>query len=159
MAVIVGSATWSPSEFQKNAPLDSGQPGNAALQRVLDAENRSWFDCKNYLFTRVTNEVAATFNPGLTVTVFRFRAHNPVGLASLRLSVRGRYAGGTGAAVRLNDNGAPIATINLAAATSTQTLLGLVGGLGDRTYTIQVITQAGSTGYAPAIWVSWGTFA
>ena len=35
---------------------------------------------------------------------------------------------------------------------------GIVGGLGDRTYTIQVQTQLGSTAEFPGIWVSWGAF-
>ena len=39
MAIIVNStATWSPSQFQKGIALDSNDPGNSALQAVVNAE-------------------------------------------------------------------------------------------------------------------------
>jgi hypothetical protein len=159
MAVIVNSiATWSPSQFQKGIALDSGNPGNSALQAVVDAENRAWLASKNYLFSWYAPAVNSTLNPSLNVTVFRFQAHNPVGLQSLRFQVRGRYVGGTGAQVRLVDNGVTIATINLTTSTIVHTATATVGGLGDRTYTIQVQTQVGSTAEFPGIWVSWGDF-
>jgi hypothetical protein len=159
MAIIVNSiATWSPSQFQKGIALDSNDPGNSALQAVVDAENRSWLDVKNYLFAWYAPAADSELDPSSNFTVFRFRAHNPVGLVDLRFQVRGRYVSGTGAQVRLHDNGTGIATINLTTTTINHTATGIVGGLGDRTYTIQVQTQVGSTAEFPGIWVSWGTF-
>jgi len=158
MAIIVNStATWSPSQFQKGIALDSNDPGNSALQAVVDAENRSWLDVKNYLFAWYAPASDSELDPSSNLTVFRFRAHNPVGLVDLRFQVRGRYVSGTGAQVRLHDNGTGIATINLTTSTINHTATGIVGGLGDRTYTIQVQTQIGSTAEFPGIWVSWGT--
>jgi hypothetical protein len=159
MAVITSStASWSPSQLQKGVHLDSNNPGNSALQAMVDAENRAWLTPKNYLFSYIANVSVSTLNPSLNEIVFRFRAHNPVGLVDLRFQVRGRYVGGTGASVRLADNGINIATINLTTTTTTQTATGTVFGLGDRTYTIRVVTQLGSTAEFPGIWVSWGTF-
>lgn len=159
MAVIVNSiATWSPSQLQKGIALDSGSPGNSALQAMVDAENRAWLASKNYLFAWYAPAVESQLDPNLNVTVFRFQAHNPVGLINLRFQVRGRYVGGTGAQVRLVDNGTTIATINLTAATIVHTAFGTIGGLGDRVYTIEVQTQVGSTAEFPGIWVSWGDF-
>lgn len=159
MAVIVNSiATWSPSQLQKGIALDSGSPGNSALQAVVDAENRAWLASKNYLFSWYAPAVNSTLDPSLNVTVFRFQAHNPVGLINLRFQVRGRYVGGTGAQVRLVDNGVTIATINLTTSTIVHTAFGTIGGLADRTYTIQVQTQVGSTAEFPGVWVSWGDF-
>lgn len=160
MAVITNSnASWSPSQFQKGIALDSNDPGNSALQAVVDAENRSWLDAKNYLFAWYAPAADSQLDPSANFTVFRFRAHNPVGLVDLRFQVRGRYVAGTGAQVRLHDNGVNIATINLTTVTTNHTATGVVGGLGDRIYTIQVQTQLGSTAEFPGIWVSWGTFA
>lgn len=163
MAISLYSGTWSPSELQKDVALNSYRPGDSALQRIANQANQSWIDAQNYLFAFPRTEIlgtppAVTLNGGLIRTCFRFRVHNPVNLESLRLIVRGSYAGGTGAEVRLRDNGTLIATINLAAAVSTQTILGLVLGLGDRTYTIEVQTQAGSVATIVGIWVSWGDF-
>jgi hypothetical protein len=163
MAINLYSGTWSPSELQQNVALNSYQPGNSALQRIANQQNQSWIDTKNYLFAfprteRLGSAPAVTLNGGLIRTIFGFRAHNPVGLESLRLIVRGFYTGGTGANVRIRDNGTTIATINLAAAVSTQTILGLVLGLGDRTYTIEVQTQSGSVATMSGLWVSWGDF-
>jgi len=159
MAIIVNStATWSPSQFQKGIALDSNDPGNSALQAVVDAENRAWLDVKNYLFAWYAPAADSELDPSSNFTVFRFRAHNPVGLVDLRFQVRGRYVSGTGAQVRLHDNGTGIATINLTTTTINHTTTGIVGGLGDRTYTIQVQTQIGSTAEFPGIWVSWNTF-
>ena len=159
MAVITNStATWSPSQFQKGIALDSNDPGNSALQAVVNAENRAWLDSKNYLFSWYAPAADSQLDPSANVTMFRFRAHNPVGLVNLRFQVRGRYVAGTGAQVRLVDNGTTIATINLTTTTTNHTATGIVGGLGDRTYTIQVQTQLGSTAEFPGIWVSWGAF-
>lgn len=159
MAVITNSnASWSPSQLQKGIALDSGSPGNSALQAMVDAENRAWLTSKNYLFAWYAPAADSTLDPNLNVTVFRFRAHNPVGLVNLRFQVRGRYVGGFGAVVRLVDNATTIATINLTAATIVHTATATVGGLGDRIYTIQVQTQIGSTAEFPGIWVSWGDF-
>ena len=159
MAIIVNStATWSPSQFQKGIALDSNDPGNSALQAVVDAENRAWLDSKNYLFSWYAPAADSQLDPNLSEIVFRFRAHNPVGLQDLRFQVRGRYVAGTGAQVRLHDNGVNIATINLTTTTTNHTATGIVGGLGDRIYTIQVQTQLGSTAEFPGIWVSWGAF-
>ena len=159
MAVITSStASWSPSQLQKGVHLDSNNSGNSALQAMVDAENRAWLTPKNYLFSYIANVSVSTLNPSLNEIVFRFRAHNPVGLVNLRFQVRGQYVGGVGASVRLVDNGVTIATINLTTTTTTQTATATVGGLGDRTYTIRVVTLAGSTAEFPGIWVSWGTF-
>jgi hypothetical protein len=159
MAVITNStASWSPSQLQKGVHLDSNNPGSSALQAMVDAENRAWLTSKNYLFSYVRSVSVSTLDPSANFTVFRFRAHNPVGLVNLRFQVRGRYVAGTGAQVRLHDNGVNIATINLTTTTTNHTATGIVGGLGDRTYTIQVQTQLGSTAEFPGIWVSWGTF-
>jgi len=159
MAVIINSiATWSPSQLQKGVALDSNDPGNSALQAVVDAENRAWLDSKNYLFSWYAPAADSQLDPSANVTMFRFRAHNPVGLVNLRFQVRGRYVAGTGAQVRLHDNAVNIATINLTTTTTVHTATGIVGGLGDRIYTIQVQTQLGSTAEFPGIWVSWGTF-
>lgn len=159
MAVIINStATWSPSQLQKGVALDSNDPGNSALQAVVDAENRAWLASKNYLFAWYALAADSQLDPSANVTMFRFRAHNPVGLVNLRFQVRGRYVAGTGAQVRLHDNGVNIATINLTTVTTNHTATGVVGGLGDRTYTIQVQTQLGSTAEFPGIWVSWGDF-
>jgi hypothetical protein len=160
MAVITNStASWSPSQLQKGVPLDSNNPGNSALQAMVDAENQAWFLAKNYLFAYIANVAVSELGSNLSETVFRFRAHNPVGLVSLRFQVWGQYVGGFGASVRLVDNGVTIATINLTTTFTTQTATATVGGLGDRTYTIRVVTQLGSTAEFPGIWVSWGTFA
>lgn len=159
MAVITNSnASWSPSQLQKGIALDSNDPGNSALQAMVDAENRAWLTSKNYLFAWYAPAVESQLDPSANFTVFRFRAHNPVGLVNLRFQVRGRYVGGMGAQVRLHDNGVNIATINLTTATIVHTATGVVGGLGDRIYTIQVQTQLGSTAEFPGIWVSWGDF-
>ena len=163
MAITLGNTTWSPSEFNKDIPLDSGQPGNSALQRVADAENRSWLDCNNYLFAFPRREFFVgpdyvVLNPSLTRTVFRFRAHNPVGLVSLRLIVRGSYAGGTGATVRLREDGTSIGSIALAGAVSTQTVNAGIISLGDVVYEIEIVTAAGSTATVREIWLGWGTF-
>jgi hypothetical protein len=159
MAVITNSnASWSPSQLQKGVPLDSNNPGNSALQAMVDAENRAWLRTKNYLFAYIGSTVGNTLNPNLNVTVFRFRAHNPVGLINLRFQVFGQYVGGTGADVRLVENGTTIATISLTAANITHTAFGTVIALGDRVYTIEVQTQIGSTAEFPGIWVSWGDF-
>jgi len=159
MAVIINSiATWSPSQLQKGVALDSNDPGNSALQAVVDAENRAWLDSKNYLFSWYAPAADSQLDPSANVTMFRFRAHNPVGLVNLRFQVRGRYVAGAGAQVRLHDNAVNIATINLTTTTTVHTATGIVGGLGDRIYTIQVQTQLGSTAEFPGIWVSWGTF-
>ena len=159
MAVITNSiASWSPSQLQKGIALDSNDPGNSALQAMVDAENRAWLTSKNYLFAWYAPAADSTLDPNLNVTMFRFRAHNPVGLVNLRFQVRGRYVGGFGADVRLVDNATTIATINLTAATIVHTATATVGGLGDRIYTIQVQTQIGSTAEFPGIWVSWGDF-
>jgi hypothetical protein len=159
MAVITNSnASWSPSQLQKGVALDSNNPGNSALQAMVDAENRAWLTPTTYLFTHLASVPFSTLDPSANFTVFRFRAHNPVGLVNLRFQVLGRYVGGMGAQVRLHDNGVNIATINLTAATIVHTATGVVGGLGDRTYTIQVQTQLGSTAEFPGIWVSWGAF-
>lgn len=163
MAINLGNATWSPSEFQKDMPLDSYQPGNSALQRVVDAENRSWLDCNNYLFAFPRRESFAptsyvVLNPNLTSTVFRFRAHNPVGLVSVRFIVRGGYAGGTGATVRLREDGTAIGNIALAGAITTQTTNAGIISLGDVVYEIEIVTAVGSTATVREIWVSWGTF-
>jgi len=163
MAINLGNTTWSPSEFQKDIPLDSGQPGNSALQRVADAENRSWLNCNNYIFAFPRREFFTSpdyvlLNPNLTATVFRWRAHNPVGLVSLRFIVRGSYAAGTGARVRLREDGLSISTINLGPAIATQTNNPAILNLGDRVYTIDVETDVGSVATVREIWVSWGTF-
>lgn len=163
MAVVLYTGTWSPSDLQKNIGLNSFRPGDSALQRIANQQNQSWIDAKNYLFAFPRSEIltapaTVTLNGGLIRTLFRFRAHNPIGLESLRFIVRGSYAGGTGANIRIRDNGSTIAIITLAAAVSTQTILGLVLGLGDRTYTIEVQTQAGSVATMVGIWVSWGDF-
>jgi len=50
MAIILGSDPWSPSLFQSGVPIDSNDSGNSVVQRVLNAENRSWLDCRNYVF-------------------------------------------------------------------------------------------------------------
>lgn len=159
MAVITNStASWSPSQLQKGVPLDSNNPGNSALQAMVDAENRAWLTPKNYLFAYNSSPSPTTLNANLTRDVFRFRAHNPVGLVDLRFQVAGSYAGGTGANVYLKDNGVAIATINLTPTTIVHTATGPVGGLGDRTYTIEVKTDPGSTATFSRIWVSWGAF-
>jgi hypothetical protein len=156
MAVIINStASWSPSQLQKGVPLDSNNPGNSALQAMVDAENRAWLASKNYLFAFNCLPGFSSLNPNLTRDVFRFRAHNPVGLINLRFQVRGVYAGGTGAQLALKDNGLIIAAVNLSTTTTTQTAIGPVGGLGDRTYTIEVKTNPGSTVQFTLIWVSW----
>jgi hypothetical protein len=163
MAITLGNTTWSPSEFQKDIPLDSGQPGNSALQRVADAENRSWLDCNNYLFAFPRREFFVgpdyvVLNPSLTRTIFRFRAHNPVGLVDLRLIVRGSYAGGTGASLLLDENGTLINTVALTTTITTITTLAPVLSLGDVVYTIRVSTNAGSTATVREIWLGWGAF-
>ena len=163
MAITLGNSTWSPSEFQKDIPLDSYQPGNSALQRVADAENRSWLDCNNYLFAFPRREFFVgpdyvVLNPNLTRTVFRFRAHNPVGLISQRFIVRGSYAGGTGATVRLREDGTSIGTITLGAAVTTQTVNAGIVSLGDVVYEIEIVTAIGSTATVREIWLGWGTF-
>lgn len=159
MAVITNStASWSPSQLQKGVHLDSNNPGNSALQAMVDAENRAWLDSKNYLFAYNSTPSPTTLNPNLTRDVFRFRAHNPVGLINLRFQVSGVYVGGTGANLYLKDNGVAIATINLTTTTIVHTATGPVGGLGDRTYTIEVKTDPGSTATFSRIWVSWDAF-
>ena len=163
MAIILGNTTWSPSEFQKDIPLDSGQPGNSALQRVANAENRSWLDCNNYLFAFPRREFFVgpdyvVLNPNLTRTIFRFRAHNPVGLISQRFIVRGSYAGGTGATVRLREDGTAIGNIALAGAITTQTTNAGIVSLGDVVYEIEITTAIGSTATVREIWLGWGTF-
>ena len=159
MAIIVNStASWSPSQLQKGVPLDSNDPGNSALQAVVDAENRAWLDSKNYLFSWYAPAADSQLDPNLSEIVFRFRAHNPVGLQDLRFQVRGRYVGGIGADVRLIENGVTRATINLTTTTTNHTATATAGSLGDRTYTIRVVTLAGSTAEFPGIWVSWGAF-
>ena len=159
MAVIVNStATWSPSQLQKGIALDSGNPGNSALQAMVDAENRAWLASKNYLFAWYALAADSQLDPSLSEIVFRFRAHNPVGLVNLRFQVRGRYVGGVGADVRLIENGVTRATINLTTTTTNHTATAIAGSLGDRTYTIRVVTLAGSTAEFPGIWVSWGDF-
>lgn len=156
MAVITNStASWSPSQLQKGVPLDSNNPGSSALQAMVDAENRAWLDSKNYLFAYNSSPSPTTLNSNLTRDVFRFRAHNPVGLVNLRFQVAGSYAGGTGAQLALKDNGLIIAAVNLATTTIVHTATGPVGGLGDRTYTIEVKTDPGSTATFSRIWVSW----
>jgi len=161
MSIVLGNLTWSPSEIQKDIPLDSGQPGNSALQRVVNALNRSYLDCDNYIFAFPRTETFppnpdVVINGNLTVTVFKFRAHNPLGLINLRLIVNGSYAGGTGATVNLLENGFPIGTINLPAVAGTQTVLAPVISLGDVTYEIEIVTQLLSVATVRAIWVSWG---
>lgn len=157
MAVIINAtASWSPSQLQKGVPLDSNNPGNSALQAIADAENRAWLTSKNYLFAYNSVPSPTTLNPNLTRDVFRFRAHNPVGLVDLRFQVRGVFTGGSGAQLSLKDNGVVIALINLTATTIIHTAAGPVGGLGDRTYTIEVKTNPGSTAEFSQIWVSWG---
>lgn len=163
MAITLGNSTWSPDSFQKDAPLDSYQPGNSALQRVADAENRSWLDCNNYLFAFPRREFFVgpdyvVLNPNLTRTVFQFRAHNPVGLISQRFIVRGSYAGGTGATVRLREDGAAIGNIALGAAVTTQTVNAGIVSLGDVVYEIEIVTAIGSTATVREIWLGWGTF-
>lgn len=163
MAINLGNSTWSPDSFQKDAPLDSYQPGNSALQRVADAENRSWLDCNNYLFAFPRREFFVgpdyvVLNGNLTRTVFRFRAHNPVGLVDLRFIVRGSYAGGSIANLRLKENGTTIATVSLTGAIITHTVNGNILALGDRIYTIEISTGIGSTATVREIWLGWGTF-
>lgn len=163
MAIILGTSPWSPSEFQKDISLDSGQAGNSALQRVVNAENRSWLDANNYLFAFPRREffVGPDFvvlNPNLTRTMFRFRAHNPVGLVSLRFIVRGSYAGGTGATIRVRENGTSIGSIALGAAVTTQTVSASIISLGDVVLEIEIVTAIGSTATVREIWLGWGTF-
>lgn len=162
MAVLLGSLSWPPSDFQAGRPINSDRPGDSALQRVANALNRSWLDCANYLFaypsglspSATTN---VTLNGGLTATAFRFRAHNPVGLVNLRFIVEGRYVGGTGAVVRLKEGGVTIATATLTTSFAASTTFGTVAS-GDQTYTIEVETQASSVATVRNIWVSWGDF-
>lgn len=157
MAVITNSvATWSPSQLTKGVALDSNDPGNSALQAMVDAENRAWLDAKNYLFAWYAPAADSTLNPSKDEDVFRFRAHNPVGLVNFRFIVRGRYLGGTGAQVRLVDASTTIATINLTTSTINHTAAATPLALGDRNYRIRVVTQSGSTAEFPGIWLSWG---
>ena len=162
MAIILGSDPWSPSLFQSGVPIDSNDPGNSAVQRVLNAENRSWLDCRNYVFrypggfsaSLTTNYV---LNGNLTRIAFLWRGHNPTGLINYRFIVDGEYAGGPGAVVQLRENGVLIASINLAAATSTQDAFGTITP-GTQDYTIQVQTGVGSTATVRNIWVTWADF-
>jgi hypothetical protein len=162
MAIILGSDPWSPSLFQSGVPIDSNDPGNSAVQRVLNAENRSWLDCRNYVF-RFPGGLSASLttnyvlNGNLTRIAFLWRGHNPVGLINYRFIVDGEYAGGTGAVVQLRENGVLIASINLAAATSTQDAFGTITP-GTRDYTIQVQTGVGSTATVRNVWVTWADF-
>lgn len=163
MAIILGNTSWSPSEFQKDISLDSGQAGNSALQRVVNAENRSWLNANNYLFAFPRREFFVgpdyvVLNPNLTRTMFRFRAHNPVGLVSLRFIVRGSYAGGTGATIRVRENGTSIGSIALGAAVTTQTVNASIISLGDVVLEIEIVTAVGSTATVREIWLGWGTF-
>ena len=163
MAIVLGSDPWSPSLFQSGVPIDSNDPGNAAVQRVLNAENRSWLDCRNYVFrfpggssaSATTNYV---LNGGLIRNAFLWRGHNPVGLVNYRMIVDGEYAGGAGAVVQLRENGVLLATINLAAVNSIQDAFGTIT-TGTQDYTIQVQTGAGSTATVRNVWVTWADFA
>ena len=163
MAIILGSDPWSPSLFQSGVPIDSNDPGNSAVQRVLNAENRSWLDCRNYVFrypggfsaSLTTNYV---LNSNLIRIAFLWRGHNPTGLINYRFIVDGEYAGGPGAVVQLRENGVLIATINLAAVNSIQDAFGTIT-TGTQDYTIQVQTGLGSTATLRNIWVTWADFA
>ena len=162
MAVVLGSTTWPPSDFQAGIPVNSGRPGDSALQRAANALNRSWLDCDTYMFTypnglsaSVTTNV--TLNGSLTRTAFRFRSHNPTGMTTLRFIVEGRYVGGTGAVVRLKQGGVTVATINLTTSFASATASAAITS-GDQVYTIEIQTQAVSVATVRNIWVSWGDF-